>query len=980
MSVSGQYTFSELLRQFRVREHVTQWELAQQLHVHRNTIGAWERGDYLPEDRTMVSKLADILRLDEEDTDKLQKAAFVIIPPVRQGGIGDASGRQHFPGNLPYRRNPFFTGREEALTRLHETLTSEKKAALTQPQLLSGLGGIGKTQTAVEYAYRYRDEYEHILWARAESPEVLISDFMRLAAHLKLQEKDERDRSRIVDSFTRWLADSTGWLLILDNVENLELVSDFLPLLRNGHILMTTRLQATGTSAHRVEIEKMEPAEGALFLLRRVQLIAPHESLDHASYAQRSNALAIAQLLDGLPLALDQAAAYIEELDCGLAGYLERYRRYRAALLHRRGGLKPDHPLPVAATLSLSFNKVQQINPAAAELLQLCAFLYPDAIPEEIIAEGAADPELALSNVTAILLKLDTVIRELRQFSLVRRDPENQALMIHHLVQAVIRDEMSEDEQRAWAERAARAVNRVFPASEDFEMWQRCERYLPQVLACAEYIERWQIMSPEAARLLYQAGAYLERRAQYDQAEPLLKRALEIREQIGGTENLDVASSLEALAALYSAQGNYLQAEPLYQRALAIRERHLGAEHPDVAHSLNDLAELYHLQGKYVLAEPRYRRALEIRERMLGKEHPDVAESLNDLALLYTEQSKYNQAEPLYQRALAIRKRTLGVKNPLTASTMNNLAILYEKWGRYAQAELLHREALRRKEKILGPDHPEVANSLNNLAVLYCKWGKYIQAEQLHQRALAIREKVLGSEHLLVAHSLNNLASVYQAQGNYLQAEPLYQRALYIKEQALGTHNLEVAIGLHNLAGLYIFQQRDAEAEPLLLQSLALREELLGPDSLEVVFPLTQLAKLYRTQRNYLQAERLLRRTLAICEKALEPGHPYEATGLNGLALLSYDLEKYAQAESLFQQALAIRESKLGPKHPDVAEILHNLGRLYMVQGKFTQAEPLLRRALAIGRQTLGPQHPSVAAMSGDYADLLQKVNREATT
>src|SRR5947207_6131574 len=210
--------------------------------------------------------------------------------------------------NVPYRRNPFFTGREEVLTSLAQMLTADKWGALTQG--ISGLGGIGKTQIAVEYAYRHREQYRFILWVRAATPETLISDFVTLA----------------------------------------------------------------------------------VLLLRRAKLLANDATLDQASTQDRSNAEVIVKMVDGLPLALDQAGAYIEEIACGLAAYLDLYQTRRKELLQRRGGLPTDHPEPVSTTWSLSFQQVEQANPAAADLLRLCAWLAPDAIPEEIITQGTAEP------------------------------------------------------------------------------------------------------------------------------------------------------------------------------------------------------------------------------------------------------------------------------------------------------------------------------------------------------------------------------------------------------------------------------------------------------------------------------------------------------------------------------------------------------------------------------------------------------------
>jgi tetratricopeptide (TPR) repeat protein len=652
---------------------------------------------------------------------------------------------------------------------------------LTQPQAISGLGGIGKTQTAVEFAYRYQDDYEFIQWVKAESTESMISDFATMAYLLDLPEQQEQEQSRVVDAVKRWFQEHTGWLLIFDNADDLTILWDFLPTGGKGHILLTTREQATGRIARRIEIEKMEPEEGAYFLLRRAALLDPDAPLDAASPRDLKAAREIVQAMIGLPLAIDQAGAFIDETRCSLSDYLHFFQTRQANLLQRRGRLAIDHPDSVAATFSLSFEKVQKANPAAADLLYLCAFLDPDGIQEEIFTGGASQLGPTLQPIATDPIKLNEAIGALLTYSLLSRS-QNHSLTVHRLVQVVLKHSMKKNTQRRWAERVVRAVNLAFPEGK-YENWLRCQQFIPHVLACRVLIDQWDMALPEAAQLLDTAGYYLTESAQYEQAELLLQLALAIRERVLGPTHPDTATSFNDLASLYRRQGKYELAEPLYQRALDIRERVLGPEHPDTAASLNSLALLYYNRGGYEQAEPLYLRAITIGEKTLGLEHPDLATWLNNLAQLYLNQSKYKQAELLYLRAFAIREHMLGPDHPDTATSINDLAALYDDQGKYDQAEPLYLRALAIYEKVLGPDHPWTATGLNNLAVLYKNQGKYDQAEPLFQRALAIRERVLGPEHPNTATSFITLAQLYQAQGKDEQAEKLFQRAQAIRER-----------------------------------------------------------------------------------------------------------------------------------------------------------------------------------------------------
>ena len=642
-----------------------------------------------------------------------------VIEEIRTPSISPQCISQTF-WHVPYRRNPYFTNQVTILTHLYNTLRLEKTAILTQQQDISGLGGFGKTQIALEYAYRYCDAYRSTLWVQADSYESLVLGYITLANILQLPKKDTQNQSVTVQTVIHWLNTHNQWLLIFDNADDLSMIVKFLPEAGTGHILITTRSQTLGTPYHNVNVQRMEPPAGTRLLLRRIGILASDAPLDHASIADRTAAKEIVQALDGLPLALDQAGAYIEETGCEVFGYLKRYRTQRVTLLHRRDKLTWDHTEPVAIAWSLSFQEIEQVNPAATELLQLCAFLHPDAIPEELITEGASHLSPKLQALASDLIALDEAMETLRAYSLMDRHPDTRTLSIHRLVQAVLLDTMTQEEQRERAEQVVRAVNQFFPAVE-FDSQSFYERYLLHAQACAVHIMHWKLAFPEAARLLEGVGTYLYEHARYSEAEPLYQRALAIREQILGPNHLDTASSLNNLGELYYDRGKYIEAEPLHRRALAIREQVLGLRHPDTASSLNNQANLYMKQGEYGQAEPLHRRALAIREQVLGAQHPDTAQSLSNLAGLYEAQGNYEQAEPLYQRALAIWEQVLGPQHPDTAQSLNNLAALYYAQGKYEQAEPLYQRALAILEQVLGPQHPDTKTIRRNYAMLLRK-------------------------------------------------------------------------------------------------------------------------------------------------------------------------------------------------------------------------------------------------------------------
>lgn len=369
----------------------------------------------------------------------------------------------------------------------------------------------------------------------------------------------------------------------------------------------------------------------------------------------------IVTAMDCLPLAIDQAGAYLAETRCGLSDYLEQYRTEteRATLLKQRGNMGEDHPEAVATTWS-SFKKVKKANPAAAELLQFCAFLSPDAIPLQVIIEGSPALGSVLGPAAASKVKLNDAIGELLKYSLVQRDPNAGILTIHRLVQVVIKDAMDEDTQYQWVERGVRVLDKVL-STIDFKVWgkswRQCEQYLPHAQVCAAFIKQWNIASLEAAQLLYRTGSYLCDSGQYEQAEVLLQHALTIRKKVLGEQHRDTARSFSYLAMAYQAEGRDTEVESLLQRALTIQQKVLGID-PRTARSLNCLALFYMALNDY--------------EKVGSPEYAVAVKS--SLADVYASQGKYDQAEPYYLQSLDLYQKTTGPNHPYTLNAHNGLA------------------------------------------------------------------------------------------------------------------------------------------------------------------------------------------------------------------------------------------------------------------------------------------------------------------
>lgn len=820
--------WNDRLRQERIQRNWRQQDLADRLGTTVLTIKRWERGSQQPSAYFRV-KLCALFGKSTEQLGLVMATDVQASSHERQEQRAEPSARA-LPAlwNVPYLRNPFFTGRDALLEHLHTNLKQKRKLALTQSLAVSGLGGVGKTHIALEYAYRYASAYQAVFWITAETAETLFSGFFAIAEVLALPEREEHDPGRITRAVTQWFSRHQGWLLILDNVEALEMLKPFLPASEHGALLLTTRLQALGGIAQPLAVAPLHREEGVTFLLQRARVLSPSLPLSSVPSAIVHAAQAVVDLLGGLPLALDQAGAYIEETECSLMHYRRLYQEHAGVLLNRRGSGGDDHPGSVVATVSFSLRQVERQSPAAADLLRLCAFLSPDAIPQELFVHEADVG--AETSVTFDALQWDEVLAVLRRFSLVTRHADVHLLSMHRLVQVVITSEMDQVSYQYWARQAIQMMSRAFPHAELYTTWSQCQRLLPHAMTCAALVEEGQVATEEAAQLLHHLGAYLTDSGYYTQAEGYLIRSHTIRVQILGSEHLAVAESLNHLAEVAYYKGQFHEAETLHRQALQIREQQLGAMHPHVATSLHNLAGVYWIQGRNKEAEPLYHQALQIREEFLGHDHLDTADTLQNLAYVFFEQERYQESEYMYERALRIFQHALGPQHGCLAILLNNFGRLYHAQGRYEEEKQLYQRAKMIGEQVLGIQHPYYAITLRNLAQLACVEGEWTQAEQWYQQALSIREQVFGPENPRTAQSLHDLATLYRERGRTDQTVvDLYQRALAIREKSLRPDNPDLAETLHQLALLRETQGHAQEAASLYQRALAIREQVFGP-------------------------------------------------------------------------------------------------------------------------------------------------------
>jgi tetratricopeptide (TPR) repeat protein len=664
--------------------------------------------------------------------------------------------------SVPFARNLQFVGRHTQLDQLESALFAKDhppKMAIT------GLGGMGKTQIALELAYRIREKHPDcsVLWVPATNAEGLQQAFTEIGQQLGVPgiEGNQANNKKLVQ---RYLDEqSTGqWLLIVDNIDDMEIwtseLRDYLPTSQIGRVVCTTRNRKVAlkiTPSNLVEVPKMDDKTAMELLCK----LLPNQKLSSEVHEDAQN---LFEQLMFIPLAIVQAAAYIKKNGTTLSKYLSLLDNQEQEVIELLSeGFEDDSRYrddenmtnPVATTWLISFEQIRQLDPLAADYLSFISCVAPKNIPESLLPPLASSP-----------VKRENAIGTLDAYSFITRGAADLAadravedtLHVHRLVQLATRNWLkSKDQWHDWVEKAlARLIEIVpFGGHKERKVWTA---YLPHAIHVVEPAE---LRNAEGTISLLNRIGYCEwELGRYEAAVWAWKQLLRRRVKILGKEHPHTLASMNNLAQALSSQGKYTEAEQMHQETLALQEKVLGKEHPHTLTSMHNVALVLSSQGKYTEAEEMHQETLALTEKVLGKEHLDTLASMHNLAYTLCNQGKYAEAEQMHRETLALYEKVLGKEHPHTLASTNDLATVLSSQGKCAEAEQMHRETLALYEKVLGKEHPHTLASMNNLAYTLCNQGKYAEAMVLMQKCVQLRQKVLGPQHPDTLASLGTLS------------------------------------------------------------------------------------------------------------------------------------------------------------------------------------------------------------------------------
>lgn len=774
------------------------------------------------------------------------------------------SSHQRQVNNLRFSRNAHFRGRKEELEKIHRLLQNGAAVAVTQAVAVHGLGGIGKTQLANEYAWLYAGHYTALLWVPADSPSALFSGLASLVRGGALGqfrsttgEAQGPLHSLTVASLAAaalaWLETQSGWLLILDNADTPEmgeLIAELLPRLRHGHLMVTSRRSVWHEAFAECRLGVLSTEEALGYMMERCPN-AGDEAL-----ARR-----LVRRLGCLPLALAQAAACIRAEGLSFAQYLMELRSSRRLEVLRRlpeGVL--SYPKPVAETWAITLARLDE---ETVILLQILSWLAPDTISRSLV-EGKL--QMGDDPTPKTCRK---ALAQLAEYSLVDLSPRN--IAVHRLLQAIIQDTMTPQERHRWLRVALQLIASISGTrfnADDAREWDTWEMLAPHAVEVMEHAQHHGLVVEEVTEIGHRLTRYLLGRSRYAEALPLACRVVAVMRKRYGRGHQHVATALSAVASAL-ADGGRLEKALLVQR-----------------------------------------KVLEIDQKACGPASEAVGEDLSALGVYLMDLGRHREAEPVLRKAVDLCSRFMSSQTPNLLTARTNLAsVLYDN-GSHKEALDIYRDVLRRTERLYGANHPEVCSVLNGLALVCLEVRQIKQAARHISRALGIARKHLGMRHAMMPLYMNTAARVEHAHGNLRTAAGWQKKSLAICEKIHGPDHPSTLSSLGNMASMYQEMDRLREARRCFEEVARREERLMGPDDPRLAIRLSNLADLHHRLGGLAEAEALYRRVLALEEKGKGTKHIEVAEDLRHLAQVLFDRGKHAEAVPHLKRALQIYRSK----------------------------------------------------------------------
>ena len=834
------------------------------------------------------------------------------------------SSRTVFPeawGNVP-QRNKNFTGRQDLLHELEQRAGISSGSGVTAivpqamygvPQALYGLGGVGKTQLAIEYAYRYADRYQVVWWIPADQIALVRSTIAALAPRLGITDippgRVEDSVAAVLDALRRGKP-YDRWLLIFDNADQPELIRELMPH-GPGHVIVTSRNRGWDRLVDALEVDVFTRAESLSYLQRRVRGITPAD-------AER-----LAEELGDLPLALDQAAALLTETVMTVDVYLRLLTEESDRILGENPA-PSDYPLPVAAAWSLSVTRLQEQTPFAMDLLRRCAFFGPAPISLDMLDRGRYVLSPPLQDTLRDPILMSRAIRALGRYSLVRIDNYRRTLEVHRIIQKLIRNDLGPEDQFAMRHEAHLLLAASDPGDpDDIENWPKYADLLAhvgpaEVVVCrTDFVRR---LARNIVRYLYISGNYNSTLTSADKA---LERWLEE----SGEDNEDVLVMARLKAQVLRAVGRYQDAYELADRTFRKMRQVLGDDHEETLILMNGLCVDRRVRGDFKGSLELTAASLERHQAVFGTDHPRTFAAMNNLAEDLELNSQYVAArkvnEELYDEKLVFYRDD---SHPLVLRTLNALARVRREEGYFLEACDMARRArdgyrdLVQQHRI-PENHPWVIQQAVDFSTALRAAGTDPESLELANYAYDRYKRAFGPQHAATLAAAFNLANAQRILGDFEHAGQLLAMT---EKQCSSVFGEDHPYTLASALNLSIINRRQGKAELARSQLTEIHAALtasLGAESHPALICAVNLANALSDLSNAEEAVRTGEEAFQQLTSILGPDHPHTLTCAANLAIDLKSVGQVEKAAELAAQTLAHYRERLGDEHPEVQAV-----------------------------------------------------------
>ena len=867
------------------------------------------------------------------------------------------------PHNYKLPRKPIYCiGRDAMLEYMHQHLSQEQALVL-----MNGIGGIGKTTLAVQYAYQYADAYQTVRYIYYKN-DFKSSYVAALNPHYALE-------GTIDECFERLLAKElqcpAARLMIIDNFDQRDDKEIQESWTKDWKVLITSRLHLDPTQFHSIKVAELSPNDAFTLFKHHFEAMKTTET---EQVRQLLPLLHYNTLLIVLVAKIAKACKGL----MSIATLLERYQQQQ----YQDEDLQIDIALDeyfAAEDRAKARNILGCINtafdisgiaqqPDALYLLQQFALTPTEGINKGLFSEGIA-PDM---KTTAFI----NCCNALAEQGWIDEVQDREAYCMHPLLQEIVRYHypptplLYNKIVYYLGAKLHEALNTNFTTAAPYTQYAATVvqwLYKSYETAC-ENLNEYTNVATLSNNLseIYRAMGQLPEALTYQQ------KAISIVEQVLAQNHPDLATSYSNLSIIYQTIGQLPEALSYQQKAISIRKKVLGNNHPDLATSYNNLSLIYQAMGQLPKALAYQQKTKSILEKVLSKNHPNLAASYNNLSMIYQAMGQLPKALIYIQKAISIREKVLGKNHPDLATSYNNLSMIYQTMGQLPEALIYQQKSISIVEQALGKNHPDLATSYNNLSMIYQTMGQLPEALTYQQKAIAIIEQVLGNNHPDLAASYNNLSSIYQDIGQLPEALAYQQKAIAIQEQVLGKNHPDLATSYNNLSIIYQDIEQFPEALAYQQKAIAIQEQVLGKKHSDVATSYNNLSTLYYAMRQLPEALSYQQKAIAIREQVLGENHPDLAASYNNLSGIYQAMEQLPEALTYQHKAIAIREQILNNNHPALATSCGNMAYLYYETKQINQAKDYIARAVAILKHNFPNGHPNLTAM----LQLQERINK----